>query len=169
MRFHIALKLVKVPQLWVMKGSYFGLPAVPLFRNATGMAVALMAWARHRCLQLYFIFCSLYLIFYSFHFMYISSVLYSIIFALSMERTWLTFHCWLYTLCIIVYVTNKSWTWTYLLNDSQMIRSTINFSKPLLCVMLICGDWFDWSISFKAVFVSAVLLCVQPSPGKQLF
>ncbi len=23
-----------------------------------------------------------------------------------------TFHCWLYTLCIIVYVTNKSWTWT---------------------------------------------------------
>ncbi len=32
--------------------------------------------------------------------MYISSVLYSIIFAL-------TFHCWLYTLYIIVYVTNK--------------------------------------------------------------
>ncbi len=62
---------------------------------------------------LYFIFSSLYLIFYSFHFMYISSVLYSIIFALSMERTWLTFHCWLYTLCIIVYVTNKSWTWTW--------------------------------------------------------
>ncbi len=54
-----------------------------------------------------FIFCSLYLIFYLFHFMYISSVLYSIIFALSMERTWLTFHCWLYTLYIIVYVTNK--------------------------------------------------------------
>ncbi len=32
-------------------------PAVPLFRDATGMAVALTAWARHRCLQLYlFIF-----------------------------------------------------------------------------------------------------------------
>ncbi len=29
----------------------------------------------------------------------------------------------------------------YLLNDSQMIRSTIHFSKPLLCVMLICSDW----------------------------
>ncbi len=29
-------------------------PAVPLFRDATGMAVALTAWARHRCLQLYF-------------------------------------------------------------------------------------------------------------------
>ncbi len=56
-----------------------------------------------------FIFCSL--IFFI-HFMYTSFVLYSIIFALSMERTWLTFHCWLYTLCIIVYVTNKSWTWT---------------------------------------------------------
>ncbi len=39
----------------------------------------------------------------------------------------------------------------YLLNDSQIIRSTMNFSKPLLCVTLICGDW---SISFKAVFVS---------------
>ncbi len=32
--------------------------AVPLFRDATGMAVALTAWARHRCLQLYFYCCS---------------------------------------------------------------------------------------------------------------
>ncbi len=39
----------------------------------------------------------------------------------------------------------------YLLNDSQTIRSMMNFSKPLLCVTLICCDW---SISFKAVFVS---------------
>ncbi len=44
-----------------------------------------------------------------------------------------------------------------------LIRSTIHFSKPLLCVTLICGDW---SISFKAVFVSSVLLCVQPLPGE---
>ncbi len=60
----------------------------------------------------------------------------------------------------------------YLLNDSQTIRSTIHFSKPFFCVTLICGDWSDWSISFpfhKAAFVSAVLLCVQPLPGKQLF
>ncbi len=60
----------------------------------------------------------------------------------------------------------------YLLNDSQTIRSTINFSKPLLYVTLICVDWSNCSISFpfhKAVFVSAVLLCVQPLPGKQLF
>ncbi len=41
--------------------------------------------------------------------MYTSLVLYSTIFALSMERTWLTFHCWLYNICIVVYVTNKTW------------------------------------------------------------
>ncbi len=41
--------------------------------------------------------------------MYTSLVLYSTIFALSMERTRLTFHCWLYNLCIVVYVTNKTW------------------------------------------------------------
>ncbi len=56
-----------------------------------------------------FIFYSLYLIFYSFYFMYTSLVLYFSIFALSMERTRLTFHCWLYNLCIVVYVTNKTW------------------------------------------------------------
>ncbi len=38
----------------------------------------------------------------------------------------------------------------FYLKDSQTIRSTINFSKPLLCKTLICCDW---SISFKAVFV----------------
>ncbi len=32
----------------------------------------------------------------------------------------------------------------YLFNDSQTIHSTIHFSKPLLCVVLIC----DWSIPF---------------------
>ncbi len=41
--------------------------------------------------------------------MHTSLVLYSTIFALSMERTWFTFHCWLYNLCIVVYVTNKAW------------------------------------------------------------
>ncbi len=56
-----------------------------------------------------FIFYSLYLIFYSFYFMYTSLVLYFSIFALSMERTRLSFHCWLYNLCIVVYVTNKTW------------------------------------------------------------
>ncbi len=36
-------------------------------------------------------------------------------------------------------------------------------------ITLICRDWSDWSISFKAAFVSSVLLCVQQLPGKQLF
>ncbi len=29
--------------------------AVPLFFDATGVVIALTAWARHRCLQLYFL------------------------------------------------------------------------------------------------------------------
>ncbi len=33
----------------------------------------------------------------------------------------------------------------YLLNDSQTIWSTINFSKPILCVTLIWSDWSDCS------------------------
>jgi len=32
---------------------------------------------------------------------------------------------------------------TDLLIDSQMIRTMTNFSKPLLCVTLIGGDWSD--------------------------
>ncbi len=41
-------------------------------------------------------------------YVYFPCVVFSI-FALSMERTWLSFHCWLYSLCIVVYVTNKTW------------------------------------------------------------
>ncbi len=39
-------------------------PAVPLFRDATRMVVALTAWARHRCLQLYLLLLLLFYIFY---------------------------------------------------------------------------------------------------------
>ncbi len=46
---------------------------------------------------------------------------------------------------------------SYLLNDSQ----TIHFSKPLLCVTLLCSDW---SISFKAEH--SVTLCTV-LPWKQ--
>ncbi len=61
----------------------------------------------------------------------------------------------------------------YLLNDSQTIRLMIHFSKPLLCVTLIHGDWSDWShfhfilpvMPDKAAFVSAELLCVQRYRG----
>ncbi len=65
----------------------------------------------------------------------------------------------------------------YLLNESQTICSTIHFSKPLLCVTLICSDWSDWShfhfimpvMPDKAAFVSAVLLCVQRYRGNHYF
>ncbi len=62
----------------------------------------------------------------------------------------------------------------YLLNDFQTILSTINFSKPLLCVTLICGDWSHFHLIWpvmpdKTVFVSAVLLCVQRYGGNRYF
>ncbi len=60
----------------------------------------------------------------------------------------------------------------YLLMYSQTIHSKINFSKPLLCVMLICGDWSDWITPVmpdKAAFVSTVLLCVQRYRGNRYF
>ncbi len=38
--------------------------------------------------------------------------------------------------------------------------------KPLLRGPLICGDWSDWSIPFKAVFVGSLWTAL---PGKQLF
>ncbi len=56
-----------------------------------------------------FIFYSLYLIFlFILFYVYFPCVVFSI-FALSKERTRLSFHCWLYNLCIPVYVTNKTW------------------------------------------------------------
>ncbi len=74
-----------------------------------------------------------------------------------------------YILCIYVY---KHLLLPYLLNDSQTIRSTIHFSKPLLCVMLICFDWSHFHVILpvtpdKAVFV--VLLCVQRYRGNRYF
>ncbi len=61
----------------------------------------------------YILYFVLYILFFTYFILCIFPLcLYSIIFALSMERTWLTFHCWLYILYIIVYVTNtnlESW------------------------------------------------------------
>ncbi len=57
----------------------------------------------------------------------------------------------------------------YLHKDSQTICSTIHFSKPLLCVTLICSDWSIGLILIspdKAVFSSATL-CT--APGKTVF
>ncbi len=58
----------------------------------------------------------------------------------------------------------------YLHKDSQTIRSTIHFSKPLLCVTLICTDWSIGLILIspdKAVFSSATLCTALP--GKTVF
>ncbi len=53
-----------------------------------------------------------------------------------------TFHCWLYTLCIIVYVTNKStWTWTlelymiYTVDFFIFILWMKIFQLPLTCIL----------------------------------
>ncbi len=67
---------------------------------------------------------------------------------------------------------------TYLLSDSQIIRLTIRFSKPRICMTLICGDLSDWShfhfimpviMPDKAAFVRFVLLCVQRYHGNSYF
>ncbi len=62
------------------------------------------------------------------------------------------------------------------LSDSN--RLTNRFSKPCLCVALICGYLSDWSHSYfimpvimpdKAAFVRFVLLCVQHYHGNSYF
>ncbi len=40
----------------------------------------------------------------------------------------------------------------YFLNDSQMIHSTINFSKPSFCVTLMCADWSISALPRKTLF-----------------
>ncbi len=87
-----------------------------------------------------FIFYSLYLIFYSFYFMYTSLVLYFSIFALSMERTRLSFHCWLYNLCIVVYVTNKTWN---LKLELIQVPAWLHYSQCFIGV----GGW-RWTVFF---------------------
>ncbi len=63
-------------------------------------------------------------------YVYFPCVVFSI-FALSMERTRLSFHCWLYSLCIVVYVTNKTWnlkldSWSH----NQELFKVIIYPKP---------------------------------------
>ncbi len=75
--------------------------------------------------------------------MYTSLVLYFSIFALSMERTRLSFHCWLYNLCIVVYVTNKTWNlktvlraqdfWYYKVLSRKII--IVDISTNIQCVI----------------------------------
>ncbi len=58
----------------------------------------------------------------------------------------------------------------YLLNDSQTIRSTMNFSKPILCRDATLR-WLVWLVSFSLhhAIMRAVLLCVQRYRGNRYF
>ncbi len=67
------------------------------------------AYCHAHSLILYILYSVLYILFVIHFILCILPLLYFTIFALSMERTWFTFHCWLYNLCIVVYVTNKTW------------------------------------------------------------
>ncbi len=67
------------------------------------------AYCHAHSLILYILYSVLYILFVIHFILCILPLLYSTIFALSMERTRLSFHCWLYNLCIVVYVTNKTW------------------------------------------------------------
>ncbi len=40
-------------------------------------------------------------------------------------------------------VLKYAFIFSFFAHDSQTVRSKIHFSKPLLCVTLICGDWSD--------------------------
>ncbi len=108
---------------------------------------------------IFYIFYSLYLIFYSFYFMYTSLVLYFSIFALSMERTRLSFHCWLYNLCIVVYVTNK--TWNLKLETDRSFRCNLLEITP---VTITCHElnglcWFCIQ-SFLAQHLNSLNQCL---------
>ncbi len=70
------------------------------------------AYCHAHSLILYILYSVLYILFFIHFILCILPLLYSTIFALSMERTWFTFHCWLYNLFIVVYVTNKTWNLT---------------------------------------------------------
>ncbi len=67
------------------------------------------AYCHAHSLILYILYSVLYILFVIHFILCILPLLYFTIFALSMERTWFTFHCWLYNLCIVMYVTNKTW------------------------------------------------------------
>ncbi len=111
-------RLLKVPLLWVMKGSYLGFGGPP----TTGWHACKVK----KCVQ-----------------------------------------------CLIICIHFLP----YLLNHSQTICATIHVSKPLLCVMLICCDWSNWShfhfimpvMPNKVAFVRAEQLCVQLYQGNRYF
>ncbi len=84
------------------------------------------AYCHAHSLIFYILYSVLYILFFIYFTLCILPLLYSTIFALSMERTWFTFHCWLYNLCIVVYVTNKTWNLNLNLNGGTEI-SQVSF------------------------------------------
>ncbi len=54
----------------------------------------------------------------------------------------------------------------YLLNASQIISSAIHFSKPLLCVTLICGDWSHFHLISPVMPDKAVCCFVYSVTGE---
>ncbi len=78
-------------------------------------------------------------------YVYFPCVVFSI-FALSMERTRLSFHCWLYSLCIVVYVTNKTWNLKLELETygqqhcSSRTRQWCSWSAHSQCAPVECGE-----------------------------
>ncbi len=93
----------------------------------------------------------LYIFFYSFFphtYIYVYSLVFVFhIIALSMERTWLTFYCWLYS--VIVYVMNKYFTfWSYILFYKILLMSLlsllINWINKLTGLNLLNGISFQF-------------------------
>ncbi len=91
------------------------------------------AYCHAHSLILYILYSVLYILFFIHFILCILPLLYSTIFALSMERTWFTFHCWLYNLCIVVYVTNKTWN----LKLEKCLKSYLNVIS--FCIFLYFG------------------------------
>ncbi len=106
--------------------------------------------------------------------MYTSLVLYSTLFALSMERTRLTFHCWLYNLCIVVYVTNKTLNlkldWSVnpslcLLNDDSglcisSMQKRMLFAGFTAAKKTIIQNWFTPHMCGKTYWIRSLLQIV---------
>ncbi len=84
-------------------------------------------------------------------YVYFPCVVFSI-FALSMERTRLSFHCWLYSLCIVVYVTNKTWNlsilsfpaWLAVRNNTSLFLQRLS-----LCFIYKRLDIFTFYVAWK--------------------
>ncbi len=103
-----------------------------------------------------FLFCT----FFSHTYIYVYSLVFVFhIIALSMERTWLTFYCWLYS--VIVYVKNKYFTfWSYILFYKIILMSLlsllINWKNKLTGFNLLNSISFQFIFNFT--FIKLVLM-----------